>query len=57
MISTGAPVANTVTTSIGDGLLDVEIYDKIAGTWALGKTWSFFETIGKIDLSPFVIQH
>ena len=34
MMSTGAVVANTFTAALGDGLLDVEIDDKLAGTWA-----------------------
>ena len=32
MMSTGAVVANTFTAALGDGLLDVEIDDKLAGT-------------------------
>ena len=44
-ISTGDLVATTDTAEVGDGFLDVEIHDKIAGTWVLERTGYFFATI------------
>ena len=43
-ISTIDLVATTVTASIYYGFLHVEMYCKIAGTWALVKTGAFVTT-------------
>ena len=40
-ISNGDTVASIFTAAIGGGFADVEIDDKLAGTWALGNTGSF----------------
>ena len=44
-ISTIVLVSNTVTAEIGDGFLDVDIYDKLSGTLSLGKTGIFVATV------------
>ena len=43
IISTGTLFATIVTAEIGDGFNDVEIDDKLVGTWALGKNGVFFQ--------------
>ena len=49
-ISNGTIVATTVTESIGDGFLNVDIDDKLAGTLGLGKTGYFVVTIGTVAI-------
>ena len=39
-----------MNSEICDGLLDVEIDDKLESTWALGKTEAFVATVGTVAI-------